>query len=103
MLTYEITTHALRSPGLEHVATRQYEVSHAAAQALLELAAATTGSVWTRSVEELAGEVLAVVDGVTLRWLVDGDSAAARARLSSFASYLTTQARKARRQRKATA
>jgi len=103
LLTYEITTHALRTPGLQHVATRQYEVSHAAAEALLELASSTTGAAWMRPVSELAGEVLAIIDGVTLRWLVDGDGAAARERLSSLASYLNTQAKPARRRRKVSA
>ena len=103
LLTYEITTHALRAPGLREVATRQYAVSHAAAQGLLELAAAATGAEWSRPVGELAGEVLAIVDGVTLRWLVDGDGEAARARLASYVAYLTTQAKPVRRRRKASA
>ena len=56
----EITTHSLRTPGLQHVATRQYEVSHMAAEALLELASSTTGAVWVRPVSELGAEVLAI-------------------------------------------
>jgi AcrR family transcriptional regulator len=90
LLTYELTTHALRQPGLRPVATRQYEVSQQAAETLLGLAADAAGATWTRPVPELAGEALAFVDGVTLRWLVDGDSVAARARLESFAAYLAT-------------
>jgi AcrR family transcriptional regulator len=99
LLTYEITTHALRNPELRGVAARQYEVSHAAAERLLALAAEASGATWTRPVAELAAEALAFVDGVTLRWLVDGDGAAARARLAAFAGYLATQARTRRRKR----
>jgi AcrR family transcriptional regulator len=98
LLTYEITTHALRHPELRDVARRQYEVSQAATESVLALAATATGATWRRPLVELAAEVLAFIDGVTLRWLVDGDSAAARARLASYADYLAGQA-KARRRR----
>ena len=99
LLTYEITTHALRNRELRGVAVRQYEVSHAAAEHVLTLAADASGATWTRPVADLAGEALAFVDGVTLRWLVDGDGGAARARLAEFAGYLATQARTRRRKR----
>jgi AcrR family transcriptional regulator len=101
LLTYEITTYALRGAALRGVAQRQYAVSQAAAERLLELAAAAGGATWRRPVPELAAEALAFVDGVTLRWLVDGDRAAARARLSAFAGYLAGQATHRRRRRRA--
>ena len=105
LLTYEITTHALRTPGLRGVAERQYAASQAAAERLLGLAAEASGASWQRPLADLAAEALAFVDGVTLRWLADGDGPAARARLSSFAGYLATQAavpdRPPRRRRKA--
>ena len=96
LLTYEITTHALRHRELRSVAERQYEVSQQAVEQVLELAAAVSGATWTMPVPELAAETLAFVDGVTLRWLVDGDSAAARNRLASFGGYLATHARRRR-------
>jgi AcrR family transcriptional regulator len=99
LLTYEITTHALRAPGLRSVAKRQYEASQAAAERLLTLAATASRTRWTRPVAELAAEALALVDGVTLRWLVDGDARGARGRLDAFAGYLATQARPDRRRR----
>ena len=68
------------------VAEHQYAVSQAASEALLSLAATASGATWTRPVAELAAEALAFVDGVTLRWLVDGDGAAARARLDAFSA-----------------
>jgi AcrR family transcriptional regulator len=97
LLTYEITTHALRNPDLSGVAARQYDASQAAAEALLNLVAEASGATWSRPVPELAGEALAFIDGVTLRWLVDRDSAAARARLISFGDYLVGQAKPRRR------
>jgi AcrR family transcriptional regulator len=99
LLTYELTTHALRNPGLRSVALRQYEASQAAVEAVLRLAAAAGGADWARPIGELAAETLAFLDGVTLRWLVDGDGRAARARLASFAGFLAAQAR-ARRGRR---
>jgi AcrR family transcriptional regulator len=99
LLTYEITTHALRTRDLHGVATRQYAASQAAAEALLMLVADKTGATWTRPVPELAAEALAFVDGVTLRWLVDSDSEAARARLASFAVQLAGQAKAPRRRK----
>jgi hypothetical protein len=55
--------------------------------------------VWTRPVDELAGEALAAIDGVTLRWLVDGDGAAAKARLAALADELAGHAKSSRRRR----
>jgi AcrR family transcriptional regulator len=103
LLTYEITTHALRHRAQHGVALRQYDVSQTAAEHMLSMAANVSRATWTRPVADLAGEALAVVDGVTLRWLVDGDGVAARARLASFAGYLATQAKSRRRPRKASA
>jgi AcrR family transcriptional regulator len=100
LLTYEITTHALRSPGLHGVAERQYAASQAAAEQLLTRVAEAAGATWNRPVSELAAEALAFVDGVTLRWLVDRDGAAARSRLAGFAGYLATQASGRRRPRR---
>lgn len=97
LLTYEITTYALRDRSLGSVALRQYSASQAAAEALLSLAGTAGCATWRRPVAELAAEALAFVDGVTLRWLVDGDARAAQARLEAFAGYLATQASVRRR------
>lgn len=93
LVTYEITTHALRHPGLRDVAREQYAVSQAAVEAFLAHAATTAGARWTRPVPELAALTLAVVDGVTLRWLVDDDAAGGLARLEDFARSLPGSAR----------
>jgi AcrR family transcriptional regulator len=99
LLTYEITTFALRTPGLGGVARSQYAVSQAAVERLLTLVADASGASWTRPVPELAGEVLAFLDGVTLRWLADRDGAAARSRLDAVARYLAGSSRPRRRRK----
>jgi AcrR family transcriptional regulator len=90
LLTYEITTRALREPGLGDVAQRQYDATVAMAVAVLERAAGTAGVTWARDVQYLAGLVVMAIDGATLRWLVDQDSPAALARLRDVAALLTT-------------
>jgi AcrR family transcriptional regulator len=92
LLTYEITTQSLRQPSLRTVADRQYEISQAAAEGLLQLCAEACGATWSEPIEELGAQALAFVDGVTLRWLVDADNDGAIRRLESFADYLATHA-----------
>lgn len=99
LLTYEITVAAVRNPELGGVGRQQYTVSQEAVERLLELSAQAGGARWTRPVPELAGEVLAFLDGVTLRWLVERDGGAARERLAHFADYLVTASRRTRRKR----
>jgi hypothetical protein len=55
---------------------------------VLDLIATAAGVSWRRPLAEVAAEALAFIDGVTLRWLVDGNSVAAVARLSTFAAHL---------------
>jgi AcrR family transcriptional regulator len=90
LLTYEITTLALREPGLEDVARRQYATTVALAADVLERAAQTAGVTWTRDLDHVAGLVVMAIDGATLRWLVDHDSDAALARLGDVADLLST-------------
>ena len=94
LLTYEITTLALREPGMEDVATRQYETVVALASRVLEHAAQVAGVTWTRDLEVVANLVVMAIDGATLRWLVDHDSEAALARLTDIADLLTTMTTK---------
>jgi len=56
-----------------------------------------TGANWKRSYGDLGGEALALLDGVTLRRLVDGDWAAARATPGLLAGCLAIQAKARRR------
>ena len=90
LLTYEITTLALREPGLGEVAKQQYATTIALAGDVLERAAEIAGVTWTRDLDHVAGLVVMAIDGATLRWLVDQDSEAALARLGDVADLLTT-------------
>lgn len=85
LLTYEITLTALRQPSLKAAATRQYEESHAAVRDFLAAAVGSTGARWRTPVDQVAALVLAQIDGVVLRWLVDHDARAARRGLETFA------------------
>lgn len=83
-----LTQHALREPTLSGVAERQYRAYHDTARATLEAIARGCGATWTMPVERVARMLVVVTDGVTLAWLVDQDSAAARAALNAFATQL---------------
>lgn len=84
LLTYEITLTALRQSHLRDAATRQYDESHAAVRDFLVAAVGSAGTRWRMPVDQVAALVLAQVDGVVLRWLVDRDARAARRGLESF-------------------
>jgi AcrR family transcriptional regulator len=92
LVTYEITTYSLRQHGEHAVAVGQYEVGQQAVEAFLTRAAHNSGNHWTRPVPELAGMTLALIDGVCLRWLVDGDEEGALARLDGFAETMARHA-----------
>jgi AcrR family transcriptional regulator len=92
LLTYEITTRALREPRLNDVAQQQYESAVQSCCSVLEHVAAQVGATWDRDVQEMADLVVMAVDGATLRWLVDKDSAGALRRLGDIARMLATMA-----------
>jgi AcrR family transcriptional regulator len=87
-----LTQHALREPSLDGVAQRQYMAYHGTARATLEAIAKGCAVAWTMPVEQVARMLVVVTDGVTLAWLVDRDSAAARAALDAFARQLASLA-----------
>jgi len=93
LLTYEITTRALREPRLNDVAQQQYESAVGSCAQVLRNVADLVAVTWDREVEEIAGLVVMAIDGTTLRWLVDRDSAAALRRLSDVARLLVTMAK----------
>ncbi|MHA3701703.1 TetR/AcrR family transcriptional regulator [Jatrophihabitans sp. YIM 134969] len=85
LLTYEITLMALRQEPLRDAARRQYEESHAAVRDFLVAAEGSTGRRWRVPVDQVAAFVLAQLDGVVLRWLVDRDTRTARRGLETLA------------------
>jgi len=91
-LTYELTHHALRQPGMQSFARWQYETSYAACAAHLKGIALAAGITWSLPMPVLARMLMTVVDGVVLGWLVDRDSPAALAALDALADLLATLA-----------
>lgn len=89
---YEITVDALRRTGSRDVAAGQYRGFLSGARAVLDRIAEAHGIMWRRPVETLARQVVTIVDGLTLHYLVDGDGAAARAALAAFAVDLAAAA-----------
>ncbi|WP_369255889.1 TetR/AcrR family transcriptional regulator [Streptomyces sp. R35] len=76
MLTYELTQYALRQPGFEHLARRQYELYSDAYAALIDQLTRSMGLQLRVPVPVLARYLAAMTDGLTLNYLVLGDESA---------------------------
>ncbi|WP_421732270.1 TetR/AcrR family transcriptional regulator [Cellulomonas sp.] len=92
LLSYELTTSSLRHSELNQVAIEQYRGQWAAAEQVLDLVERTAHVGWSAPRGDIARAVVAVIDGYSLAWLVDGDSDSARAGLLAFGRYLSTLA-----------
>ncbi|MFJ9518655.1 TetR/AcrR family transcriptional regulator [Kitasatospora sp. NPDC101801] len=77
MLTYELTQYALRQPGFEHLARRQYELYTETYRELIEELCRRTGAELLAPVGVLASYLAAMTDGLTVNHLVLGDAGAA--------------------------
>ncbi|UUU20372.1 TetR/AcrR family transcriptional regulator [Streptomyces sp. DSM 40750] len=75
MLTYELTQYALREPGFEHLARRQYEMYCDTYADLIEQLRQSMRFELTVPVPVLARYLAAMTDGLTLNFLVLGDDA----------------------------
>ncbi|MFI6845097.1 TetR/AcrR family transcriptional regulator [Kitasatospora sp. NBC_00085] len=78
MLTYELTQYALRRPGFEQLARRQYELYSAAYTELLDRLRRDAGFELRVPTDVLARYLAAVTDGLTLNLLVLGDEGSAQ-------------------------
>ncbi|WP_030846523.1 TetR/AcrR family transcriptional regulator [Streptomyces sp. NRRL S-475] len=76
MLTYELTQYALRQPGFEHLARRQYELYAKAYTELIDQLREAMGLRLRVPVPVLARYLAAMTDGLTLSHLVLGDDSA---------------------------
>ncbi len=94
LLSFELTTAALRNPELRGVATVQLERNLLAARELLDEAAAAAVVRWTVPTALLARLTVATLDGIALTWLVDNDTPAADQALSALTDHLTTQTKR---------
>ncbi|MTE11339.1 TetR family transcriptional regulator [Nocardia sp. CT2-14] len=90
LLTYETTTYALRegeqTPAKLAIAREQYTFNDSTVADVIEHAREATGTQWTVPVGTLSRFMLAAIDGIVLRWLVDNDSAAVREQLDVLAT-----------------
>ncbi|KOG31407.1 TetR/AcrR family transcriptional regulator [Streptomyces resistomycificus] len=75
MLTYELTQYALRRPGFEHLARRQYELYADTYADLIDHLCRTMALRLRVPVPVLAHYLAAMTDGLTLNYLVLGDEA----------------------------
>lgn len=82
---FELTHYAMRSPGLEATAKRQYAAYYSLAERTLQAAADRARMTWALPTGEIATLLVALTDGLTLSWLVNRDDAAA-ARIMDFAA-----------------
>ncbi|MCX5374229.1 TetR/AcrR family transcriptional regulator [Streptomyces sp. NBC_00015] len=76
MLTYELTQYALREPGFEQLARRQYEMYGDAYTELIEQLRGGMDLRLRVPVSVLARYLAAMTDGLTLNYLVLGDATA---------------------------
>ncbi len=93
MLTYELTQYALRRPGFEHLARRQYERYAAAHVQLVERLRDSAGLELLVPVATLARYLAVVTDGLTLNHLVLGDPERAEELLDLIADQCAALAR----------
>jgi AcrR family transcriptional regulator len=73
---FELTQHALRTPGLDDLPAEQYARYHDVAAALLEAGAERLGIGWAAPVADLARLLVSLTDGITLSWLAERDDEA---------------------------
>ncbi|WP_329214428.1 TetR/AcrR family transcriptional regulator [Streptomyces sp. NBC_01485] len=88
MLTYELTQYALRQPGFEHLARRQYEMYGDAYTELIEQLGDSMDFRLSVPVPVLARYLAAMTDGLTLNYLVLGDAAVWTAVLDTVTAHI---------------
>jgi AcrR family transcriptional regulator len=93
LVTYELTTNALRDEELLDVAKRQYEYYLEQNAALLEALGELLGLEFTEPLPVVNRYIFSVMDGLALNWLAKGDEEEARAVLTVLARTLTTLVR----------
>jgi hypothetical protein len=90
---YELTQYALRNPGLEDLATWQYERYYETARAYLRTVADAGAVEWKAPLAVVTRMVVSFFDGLALGWVVDRNSDEARAALDGFIDGLALMAR----------
>jgi AcrR family transcriptional regulator len=78
LVTYELTTSALRDPELAEVAARQYAYYLGENQKLLEAAGDVLGLDYVEPIEVVSRYLFSTMDGLALNYLAKGDEEEAR-------------------------
>ncbi len=93
LVTYELTTAALRDDEMGDMATRMYAYYLGENQKLLEAAASALDVVFLEPVEVVSRYVFSTMDGLALNYLAQGDEDQARAVLDMVARTLLSSVR----------
>ncbi|MFD4137610.1 MULTISPECIES: TetR/AcrR family transcriptional regulator [unclassified Streptomyces] len=93
MLTYELTQYALREPGFEHLARRQYELYSDTYTELIEQLGQSMKFELRVPVPVLARYLAVMTDGLTLNFLVLGEDSAAVHILDTIADQVVSLVR----------
>jgi len=88
LVTYELTTYALRDETAAHLARWQYENYYGQAIDYLTFVAQSEGIEWSLPMPVVARLLVTVVDGLSLNWLADRNSEAAIGVLDALATQL---------------
>jgi AcrR family transcriptional regulator len=94
LVTYELTTTALRDPELEEVAKRQYDYYLVENEKLLGAVAELMGFEFTAPIPVVSRYVFSVMDGLALNWLARGDEDEARQVMELTARTVLTMVRR---------
>ncbi len=89
-LTYELTQHAARTPGLAELARKQYGNYLDANTRIVEALSTHADVTWKFPVPTVVRYLTAVIDGLTLLYLNEGDADAATAAIEVAAQLLLT-------------
>lgn len=92
MLTYELTQYALRQPGFEGVARKQYETYVGSLEEYLDSGAEGLGVTYRLPTPVVARYLFTILDGLTLNWLILGDDSGAEAVLDEVAAHVASLA-----------
>ena len=97
LLAYEIKTYLLRHRALgsataAEIASGQYRIRDSEAQLFFENCSDHTGTRWLEPVESIARFGMATLDGLVLRWLVDGDDLEVLAQIDDLSGLIAAKA-----------
>jgi TetR/AcrR family transcriptional regulator, regulator of biofilm formation and stress response len=90
-LSFELTLHALREPGLREAAVELYRAQLDGAEELLRGMAQAGGFQWRLAPADLSRHTLSLIDGVSYQWLVTQDDVMVRQLQDVLAGFLHGQ------------